>query len=410
MRTTAVLIIMFCLPLLSTGQDIEMAVTDPDNAFLEARDLAFEKKYEEARSILEAILAEYPEYSDVQNLLANTYSWEGQHEEARLHFDQLVMRETDNQEIWVAAINNEIYAKNEIVAFSKVNKALEYLPEDPELLALKDRIDGLLKAKSEALQGGEKTLGMPKNETGTFSNNLGVFSEASVFDQVFDTQYGAGIEYQRKMKFGSIIPRISFANRFGIDGIQYELDAYPKIDKKSYAYVNYGYSGASIFPRHRMGVEIYNLISKSAELSVGVRYLDFRTSSANTYTASIGLYKGNYYILARPLITPRTNNPTAIFGSLMIRKYGATANNWIGATLNAGVEPESSQVFLGSTLLLETTRYVEIQELLLEFQFAGKNASNLYKASAGVRHQEFLAEPGSYFWAFTAGIRYNSRF
>ena len=410
MRTTRILIILLCCPFLGMTQDIELAVTDPDKAFLEARDLAFEKNYEESRLILNAILAEYPEYSDVKNLLAKTYSWDGQYEEARTHFDQLVRRDTLNQEAWVAAINNEIFDTNEIVAFSKVNKALEYLPGDTELLALKDKINGLLLAKSEAMEARNKALGMRNKETGSFSNNLGAFSEASVFDQVFDTQYSLGVEYIRQEKFGRIIPRITFANRFGQDGIQYEMDAYPKINKKSYAYLNYGYSGSQIFPRHRAGAEVYNMISKSAEMSAGIRYLDFRESAATTFTASLGMYKGNYYILARPLITPRSNNPTAYFGSVVVRKYGATGDIWMGATLSAGVEPESQQVFLGNTLLSETTRYVEIQEVLLEYQFTGKNLANLYRTSLGVRHQEFLAEPGSYFWAFTAGIRYYSRF
>ena len=410
MRTTVILILLMFCPILGISQDVEMAVTDPDKAFLEARELAFEKKYEESRIILNAILVEYPEYSDVQNLLAKTYSWEGNYEEARGHFDQIVMRESANQEVWLAAINNEIFAQNEIVAFSKVNKALDNLPGDPELIELKERIDGLLQAKSEAMQARNKALRMRNMETGKFSNNLGAFSEASVFDQVFDTQYSLGIEYIRQENFGRIIPRITFANRFGQDGIQYEMDSYPKISDKSYAYLNYGYSGSQIFPRHRAGAELYNMISKSMEMSAGIRYLDFRESTATTFTASVGLYKGNYYISARPLITPRSDNPTAYFGSVLIRKYGATGDFWMGATLSAGVEPESQQVFLGNTLLSESTRYVEIQELLLEYQFAGKSLANLYRASLGVRHQEFLAEPGSYFWAFTAGIRYYSRF
>lgn len=410
MRAFLVLFILLSVPSIGMSQDMESVVTDPDKVFLKARDLAFDKNYQEARTLLRAILAEYPEYSDVQNLLAKTFSWEGQFEEARIHFEQIVEHDTNNREVWVAVINNEIYAKNVIMALGKVNQALEYLPGDTELLALKDRIDGLLKENGAAMRERNKALWMRNKETGSFVNNLGTFSTMQVFDQVFDTQYSLGMEYIRQEKFGRIIPRITFANRFGQDGIQYEIDAYPKIQDQSYAYLNYGYSGSPILARHRVGAEVYRMLSKTIELSAGIRYLDFRESTATTFTSSLGLYTGNYYIAARPMITPRSDNPTAYFGSVLVRRYGATGDDWMGATFNAGVEPESQQVFLGSILLSESTRYVEIQELVLEYQFTGKSLANLYRASAGVRHQEFLGEPGTYFWAVTAGIRYYSRF
>lgn len=403
MRINVLLAFLLCCSVLAVAQDLEIAATDPDKAFLEARELAFAKEYDDARLLLGAILVNFPEYDDVRSLLAKTYSWDGQYDMARGYFDQLISRETDNKEIWVAAINNEIFARNEGAAFSKVNKALEYHPGDAELSALKKRIDGVLKAKSSALR-------MHYQETGTFANNLGAFSEVQVFDQVFDTQYSLGMEYIRQEKFGRFIPRIIFANRFGQEGIQYELDAYPKINEKSYAYLNYGFSGSQIFPRHRAGAEIHTMISSSMEVSAGIRHLDFRESTATTYTASLGLYKGNYFIAVRPLITPRNDNPTAYFGSVLIRKYGSASDIWMGATLSAGVEPESQQFFLGNTLLSEATRYVDIQELLLEYQFTDQGLVSLYRASIGVRHQEFLSKPGVYFWAFTAGIRYYSRF
>jgi len=405
-----VLVILMCVTSLGLSQDTEAVITDPDKVFLEARDLAFDNNYEEARPILRAILSEYPEYIDVQNLLAKTYSWEGNYEEARFHFDQIIARDRVNREVWVAAINNEIFARKENKALSKVNKAMEYLPGDPELLALKDRIDRLLQEKSEAILARNKALRMRNKETGSFANNLGTFSTIQVFDQVFEAQYSLGAEYIRQGQFGRLIPRFTFANRFGQDGIQYELDAYPKIHEKTHAYLNYGYSASPIFMRHRGGAEVYNVLSKSIEMSAGMRYLDFRESTATTFTASLGLYKGNYYISVRPMITPRSDNPTAYFGSVLVRNYGATGDTWMGATLSAGVEPEAQQVFLGNTLLSESTRYVDIQQLLLEYQFTGQRVANLYKVSLGVRHQEFLAEPGSYFWAFTAGIRYFSRF
>lgn len=410
MRIRLLLIILISFSSFALAQDFEIAATDPDKAFLEARTLAFATNYQDARIFLGVLLTNYPEYTDARILLAKTYSWEGQHDMARGYFDQLISAETRNREVWLAAIQNEVFAKNETVAFSKVNEALSHFPGDSEFIALKGRINEQIAAKSEAMHSEERALRRRQQETRIYSNNLGAFSEVRIFDQAFDAQYSLGLEYVRQGGYGRIIPRITFANRFNQDGIQYEVEAYPKFSRTSYAYLNYGFSDSPIFPNHRAGAEFYTMVSKSLEVSGGARYLDFRESLATTVTASLGLYKGNYYVSVRPLITPRSDNPTAYYGSVLVRKYGATADAWLGATLSAGVEPESQQVFLGNTLLSESTRYVEIQELLLEYQFTGKNRANLYRASAGFRHQEFLTEPGAYFWSFTAGIRYYSRF
>jgi len=403
-------LIVLCIPLVFFGQEDTLAVTDPDRAFLAARKMAFEGDYEAARPILQDILVEYPEYSDVRNLLAKTYSWEGKYDEARLHFNQITLTDKNNLEVWIANINNELYDANETVAFSKVNTALEYLPNEPELISLKKKIDERLLKQAAPKQEETVALSRRNKETGDFKNVLGLISNVDIFDQVYDARYLVGIEYQYQTKIGKIIPRISYANRFQQTGIQYEIDAYPQIDKRNYLYLNFGYSSSSIFPSHRAGVEIYKMMSKTMEMSAGLRYIDFRASTATMITGSVGLYSGDYYFSARPYITPRSDAPMGYAGSILARKYGKTGDNYLGLTLSLGVSPESQQLFAGETLLSESLLYVESQQILMEYQFMGKNVANLYKANLGLTRQEFLSQPGAYFLAMTVGFRYNTRF
>jgi hypothetical protein len=54
--------------------------------------------------------------------------------------------------------------------------------------------------------------------------------------------------------------------------------------------------------------------------------------------------------------------------------------------------------------------FVESQQLLFEYQFTGKSLTNSYRASLGVTRQELVFDPGTFFWALTAGFRYHTKF
>ena len=60
---------------------------DPDAAYFAARELAFAGNHISARDTLEQILTRYPDYTDVRSLLAKTYSWDANYDEARKHLN-----------------------------------------------------------------------------------------------------------------------------------------------------------------------------------------------------------------------------------------------------------------------------------------------------------------------------------
>jgi YaiO family outer membrane protein len=62
------------------------------------------------------------------------------------------------------------------------------------------------------------------------------------------------ISVSRGSQVGSFIGRVTHAKRFGDDGIQFEVDGYPRISKTFYTYVNFGYSPSlPVFPTFRNG-------------------------------------------------------------------------------------------------------------------------------------------------------------
>ena len=385
-------------------------IGDPDASYFRARDLAFAGRYDSARDTLESILSRYPDYSDVRNLLAKTYSWEADYDEARRHLNRITSVDRLNKEAWIASIDNEVRAGNRQIALGLSLKGLIYLPEDPDLTDRKKRLEREL---NELGKDGAEDSGKERSATSenfSFKNEFAIYNAFDVFDVVYEPMIYSGVEYSRKTPLGKLIPRINYANRFDIHGLQYEMDMYPKLSDRFYGYLNYGFSESEIFPTHRMGAEIYATIPKSMEASVGIRYLDFLEEKTVIYTGSYGLYTGNYYFSLRPYLIPDPEGSMGVSGALTARRYLSQKDNYIGLIVNAGFIPELRQLIANNNLLAETLFFIESQQLMLEYQFHSKNLSNLYKASLGVTHKELVFEPGRFFWAITAGIKYHVRF
>jgi YaiO family outer membrane protein len=382
---------------------------NPDASLQRAMTLAFEGNRVEARDTLANILTAYPDYTDVRSLLAKTFSWDGNYDEARKQFNRITSTERQHKEVWVAAIRNEMFAENFYLALGLANKALLYLAEDKEVVQLRTEIINKLEGIAEpstASTTSVKTVEEPIK----YKNTVALFSSTDVFDVVFDPMFYSSLEFIHETSIGKIIPRINYSNRFDIDGIQYELDLYPKFSKSLYAYLNYGYSQSEIYPTHRFGGDLYANLPKGIEVSLGARYLSFTESNVTIYTGSVGLYKGNYYFSLRPYVTPRNNNTTGLSGILIARKYLKDANNYLGFSGGMGFMPEFRQFLANSKLIAETVLFVESQQLMLEYQFSFKDNPSLYRANLGITRQELVFAAGNYFYAVSAGLRYQVRF
>lgn len=212
------------------------------------------------------------------------------------------------------------------------------------------------------------------------SSQFGIWYEYEDFDTDFDPWRLGYVELSNKFSFGSLIARVNRAERFGRTGEQYELDAYPRLGKGRYAYLNFGKSSASIFPETRYGVQIYQNLTHGWELSAGMRRLEFENSDVNIYTGSIGKYRGNYYYTLTPYITPRDEGGTSASGTLMMRKYFSTADEYFELKGSYGQVPETDILLEETTRLESWSVFAETQKPLV--------GNLLLRAEAGYRNQE----------------------
>lgn len=420
----------------------DMAYNDVnETSYAKAHHLAYEGNHRSAKDLLLKVVAENPKNLKARSLLASTYSWSAQYAKARDEFNSITSQERTNSALWISAIKNELYAKENATALGLANKALYYLKSNSEVQRLREiaiaRIENKtypelgwhntkspLKSTKTAKKEQRKKAALKEKETEptatheaktpaakeVLNNRLAIRNAFTVFDQRYDPAIYSSVSFRRQTQAGSLIPRINYSNRNGTHGVQYDLDFYPKFSKRFYAYLNYGYSNASIYPNHKMGGDLYVNLPWAMEFSAGGRYISFASRNVTVFTNSIGHYRGNYYFSLRSYIRPKEDDLIGVSGNLLVRKYLKDAENFFGINVGMGYSPELRQLISGDELLAETLLYVESQRLSFEYQFTGKKNPNAYRANLGITRQEFAFAAGTYFLGVSAGLTYQVKF
>ena len=171
---------------------------------------------------------------------------------------------------------------------------------------------------------------------------LGVDYTYAWFQGDLDPWHLTAFSVGTKRAEGTLIGRINGARRFTTNGAQFEVEAYPVFGPKTYAYLNAGYSSASIFPEWRYGAELFQTLPRAMEASLGIRHLGFIGSPVTLFTGSVGRYTGNYWFSLRPFVRDKDNG-LAASANLTARRYGQDADSYVGARIGFGSVPSEVQ-------------------------------------------------------------------
>jgi YaiO family outer membrane protein len=411
-----ILILAFLSIFQSFGQQ-KVFDGNPDTAFEKARELAFNNQRKQAQDSLIFILTKYPDYHDIRSFLASTYSWDGDYKKAKTEFSYILEKDPQRKTDWIAAINNELWADTPFSAIEMADNALKYFPSDGEILYLKASAQENSNDPSAALSilnlildqnpGNQKAKDYKEKLTNTLSyNSIGIKSSADFYSETFDPMQYYSLNYGRKIKYGSIVAKMNFSRRFNDNGVQVEVDMYPKITKGLYAYVNLGFSNSYLYPDVRYGAELYKSLPKSFEASLGFRALKY-SATTNIYTGSVGWYTGNGYWSFRPYLTPGDSG-TSKSGTLNYRKYRSDADNYFSVSVGMGFSPEIDRFqFEGNE---DAIIDLQSQKFNLGYYFTSTNKQNAWGTQFGVTHQEISFDPGNYFWIFSIGLNWELKF
>lgn len=253
------------------------------NAIERARQLAVSGQRRQALEILEQRVAADPRDIEAMTLYGIVLSWERDFARARRALLWVLLREPENHDARLALTNVEKWSR-----------------------------PAALPASNEA------TIGGTYDE---FGNS--------------DPWREAHIALKHGFQFGPVTVRAAQAHRFGLDDQQLDLDWYPHLGSGRYAYLDVAYSPhARLYPRLRLGAELFQAFGRGFEASLGYRRLNF-SAAANVYTASISKYYGDWLFTARDYRSETTNT---LQGS--IRRYLSGANNYLGLRFGRGASRE----------------------------------------------------------------------
>lgn len=398
------------MPIITFGQ----SKVNVDSLFNVARSTALtEKDYNKAIQLAKQANSIAPHYVDINIFLGRLYAWKKMDDSARFFFEQALKESPEAIDAYIAYSDMEYWNSNFDDALSLIDKGLTYEDSSIKLLINKAKVLIHLRNYDAALHVVNTILKIDNNtqaralanqiRDNISKNSIGLKYDYIHFDKQFpDPWQFISIDYTRQTKLGSVITRINYANRFQTNGIQYELEAYPRISKTFYGYINAGYSSDNtVFPRWRAGASLYANLPKAFEAEIGLRYLYF-TSDAFIYTIYVGKYYRSFLFGARTYIAPTLNKTTQTY-SILLRYYYKGVDDYIGIEGGAGLSPDDGRV----NIQLDNNYTLRTYRGELVFRYAIKRL-NIIRANISILNQEY--RKGTVGNQIQVGIGYIRRF
>jgi len=379
-----------------------------DEQFEIAREAAFNQSdYDEARRLAYIALESSPDYHGIRIFIARLYGWEGNYDESRLELEKVLQADPDNRDAFVELLNIESRSGNLNQALQVSDRVLNRYPQDEEFLLQRADIlysfenyerseqvyKSILEMNPSSVNARE---GLESVQLKQMKYSVSLSFRHDRFGEIFDPWNFYDLQLSRQTKYGSVIGRLQYANRFSINGVQFNLDAYPSIANGLYAYLNAGYSDASIYPGYRFGASLYKSLPRAFEIEGGFRYLNFSTSETYIYTASLTKYRGSYMFTGRTYFVPSSTG-NSLSGNLSVRRYFGSARKY--ASISSGYGSASNDLQFA-----QEVNTLNSWSLYIDGQYPVNNRLLVY-GTTGIDSEELQAYTRDRF-SFKVGLSY----
>ncbi|WKN45856.1 YaiO family outer membrane beta-barrel protein [Tunicatimonas pelagia] len=375
------------ITLVTSGQLFSQSM-NADSLYTTARSQAYAQQYDSAVANLRVLLANHPERYDAHLLLCSIYSWEREFEQARAAY-QVILKQYPTVEVYRGAGRVEMWDAAWADALTIFNQGLSSYPGDTVLTLLKAQTLAQLGRTEEGIILLEDMLPSPQADSllhelrpQNAKNAIRASYYYANFDEIFTPWHIGSLEYERRTKLGPVIARVSRARMFDQIGQQAELDFYPKIASRTYAYLNFGISDRTVFPNLRWGGEIFQGVGASTEISGGMRMLYFEPATVRIYTAQLGHYAGSHWISARGFLTNIQEASNAA-GAFTYRRYIRHSDQYFSLYANYGNAP------IQVVSLPEILR-VNTQRLGIDYKHAFWQRTLLVRLMAEYQWEEYV--------------------
>jgi len=298
-----------------------------------------------------------PTNSDVQIYYGIVLSWEGRYDDARKELNAVLKRSPTNSDALGALFNVEMWDDKPAAAEALTRRALaqrgyasfkprEANAQNVSFLVSRARALYALDRLADAKDVVKQALAIePTNEQAIrLRNSLDDrmeqwrLSESYGGDWFSDGRtpwHESATSISRGTPAGSVITRVSHAERFGYTDNQFEVEMYPRIHPGTYAYVEVGVAPAAVlYPSVRFSADVYHSLGGGYEASVGIRQLHF-ASTVNIYVTTVTKYKGNWMLTGKAFFIPdQLEGSRSFHGS--VRRYLSGADTYVGIRYGHG--------------------------------------------------------------------------
>lgn len=374
-----------------------------DELFTKARQAAFEQKnYPLAIALSKKALELSPDYTDISVFLGRLYTWSDRIDSATIVFESLKIRQVTDEDFYLAYGSLLYWNDRTESAIPILNEGLAHHPSSTNLLLLKAKMNNSIHNYEKAEEALDAILRIDPKHTEaralakrisdfTAKNALGINYSFTHFDKQFDDPWHLlSLSYKRATAIGSMILKANYANKFADNGMQVEVEAYPRINDLFYLYLGTGFSNADgLFPTYRTGASLYANLPASFEGEIGFRQLHF-TGNIWMLTASAGKYYQNFWFNLRTYITPGDHNISHSYTGTM-RYYTKGTYDYFAVLAGTGISPEGNR----SNLLDQQTFKLKTYKIGTEYHFTIRN-TNLFNITVTYFNQEFrVGETGN---------------
>lgn len=390
------------------------AAHNVDSIFSKSIDQAKNQQY--ALSLLEAQKATAidPSRGDILVHIANVYSWQEKNDSAMIYIGkakQADYRTNDFYESWTNILLRQGNYSALLDACDEAEKQ-HYTAED----ILKKRM--LAYAALKDYDKGVALARQPENATliksDPFSNlyldlllhrNKNVITANYTIDMYDDRdpQHLASLGYMTRFGVHTAGIRVNYTNRFGLQDMQAELDAYLKFRNSNYLYLNYGYGfDAVLFPRHRAGAEYFIPLKHGFEVSAGGRLMSYTGNDVYILTGHAGKYLKNNWIAFRPFYVYSTQRGTQSLSAIAsYRLTGRNERNYWGLELGFGNSPDETY----AVTQLGGFNQLDAYKVKIEKNFMLTNVSDL-RIAIGYAREEYQVGIFRNKYSFETGYKF----
>lgn len=388
--------------------------TSADGLMAAARVRAIEEKNnDDAIRLAKKALYLQPANTDVMVFIGRTYSWAGNRDSAVQYLAKAIQANNRNEDAYLAYVDAYFWSKCNEEALAIDTMGLAIFQESHGLRVRKAKILAAMGKCHAARVLADTMRRADRNDKEVrglvldikdlcYHNRIGLKVDYARFDKQFPDDWRfAHLEYVNGRRKVAYVMRLNWADRFAQQGVQYEVDAYPKLSRKFYLYTNLGYSAdAVIFPKWRSGLSLYANLPHAYEAEVGARYL-YYTSSAVFYTAYAGKYYRSFLFGARTYLAPAATGFARSFLGTVRYYYGGT-DDYVNFTASQGVSPDDRRYNLvanSSNQLSSRMAEVIVRHAIRRLNVVSVNFS--------IYQQELIA--GDVGYQYQAGLGYIRR-